>query len=150
MHSRMPPVKWNIFCGINPSAKPSQLPVPSRQEEYPVQKLVRTMDGEALVTQISWHPVGSSVWMALLASFVLNKIWQDSNHCVEELASFLAVICCSVLGTSRPVTSSSKTHLQHGVRAPAAFSCHRLSANSPPRAAKWLLLLCTISSRCCS
>jgi len=127
-------VKWNIFYGINPSAKASQLPVPSRQDEYPVQKLVRTTEVQALVTQISWHPVGSSVWMALLASFAPNKIWQDSNHCIEEGTSIISrpgVLLST--GTSRPATSSSKAHLQHGVRAPAPCSCHRLSGNSPPR-----------------
>jgi len=81
------------------------VPVPSKdelkrlqQEGHPSYKNGRD-DGCRGSGDLSWHPVGSSVWMPL--TYLLQTKWQvcqdfKSHHCLEGPTLFWALVCHSV------------------------------------------------------
>jgi len=65
---------------------------------------------KALLAQMSWHPIGSSTWMPLLASlWTKSEIWRDSICCWDGSALFWALVCCSTWGPGSLVASEPVT-----------------------------------------
>jgi len=65
-----------------------------------VVKILGMMEVKALVTQMNWLPVGSMVWMSLLASLASNKARNMAGFqpCCNCQAFFQAPVCCSLQG----------------------------------------------------
>jgi len=57
-------------------------------------KTVEMIELELLVTQMRWHPVGSSVWIPLLASLTPNKARNITGlqQVTEDLTSYVIVL----------------------------------------------------------
>jgi len=69
------------------------------------------MEADALVTQMSWHLVGSSVWMPLLTSLAPNKTRNPNK--TRSMAGF-QLVCCSAQGDSAVLLSlhvAASSHL---------------------------------------